>query len=235
MCCGFCFKLTRGGGSNIIWQMVNEFSQRRRMMVEEQIVARGIRDKRVLDAMVKVPRHLFVSEGFVHQAYEDYPLPIGHGQTISQPYIVAAMTEALQVEKGHKVLEIGTGSGYQTAVLAELAEMVYTVEIIEELSLAARLVLNRLDYRNIRFKVGDGNEGWEEFAPFDRVMVTAAAENIPYSLVEQMVEGGRMVLPVGSYGGQSLVLGVRHKKRLVQRQLMSVVFVPLVKGKPSVD
>ncbi|MEO0067510.1 MAG: protein-L-isoaspartate(D-aspartate) O-methyltransferase, partial [candidate division WOR-3 bacterium] len=154
---------------------------------------------------------------------------------ISQPYIVAAMTEALQVEKTSRVLEIGTGSGYQTAILAELADMVYTVEIIEELSLAARKVLNRLDYRNIRFRVGDGNEGWKEFAPFDRVMVTAAAENIPYALIEQLVEGGRMVVPVGSYGGQSLILGVKHKSRLVQRHLMDVVFVPLVKSKPSVD
>lgn len=204
-------------------------------MVDEQIMARGVKDKRVLNAMLKVPRHLFVPEGFIHQAYEDYPLPIGQGQTISQPYIVAAMTEALQVDKSHKVLEIGTGSGYQTAILAELAEMVYTIEIIEELSLAARKVLNRLDYRNIRFKLGDGNEGWKEFAPFDRVMITAAAENIPYSLIEQMVEGGRMVVPVGSYGSQSLVLGVKHKNRLVQRHLMDVVFVPLVKGKPCVD
>lgn len=204
-------------------------------MVDEQIVARGIKDEKVLEAMLKVPRHLFVPEGFLHQAYEDYPLPIGQGQTISQPYIVAAMTEALQVNKGHKVLEIGTGSGYQTAILAELAEMVYTVEIVEELSLAARKVLNRLDYRNIRFRVGDGNEGWKEFAPFDRVMVTAAAENIPYALIEQLVEGGRMVVPVGSYGSQSLVLGVKHKNRLVQRHLMDVVFVPLVKGKPCVD
>lgn len=204
-------------------------------MVEEQIVARGVRDRRVLDAMLKVPRHLFVPEGFVHQAYEDYPLPIGQGQTISQPYIVAAMTEALQVEKTSRVLEIGTGSGYQTAILAELADMVYTVEIVKELSITAQRVLNRLDYRNIRFRVGDGNEGWKGFAPFDRVMVTAAAENIPYALIEQLVEGGRMVVPVGSYGGQSLILGVKHKNRLIQRHLMDVVFVPLVKGKPSVD
>ena len=215
--------------------MVDEFSQRRRRMVEEQIVARGIRDKRVLEAMLKVPRHLFVPEGFLHQAYEDYPLPIGQGQTVSQPYIVAAMSEALEVDKSHKVLEIGTGSGYQTAILAELAGMVYTVEIIEELSVGAHRVLSRLDYRNIRFKIGDGNEGWMEFAPYDRVMVTAAAETVPYRLVEQMVEGGRMVVPVGPAGSQSLVLGVKNRKRLVQRHLMSVVFVPLVRGKPAVD
>ncbi len=213
----------------------NEFSQRRKLMVEEQIAARGVKDERLLTAMLKVPRHLFVPEGFVHQAYEDYPLPIGHGQTISQPYIVAVMTEALQVGKQHRVLEVGTGSGYQTALLAELAGMVYTVEIIEELSIRARQILNRLDYRNIRFKVDDGNEGWKEFAPYDRIIVTAAAESIPYALVEQLKEQGRLVAPVGPVGAQSLILGVKHGQRLVQRSLMSVVFVPLVRSKPSVD
>ncbi|MGB9742140.1 MAG: protein-L-isoaspartate(D-aspartate) O-methyltransferase [candidate division WOR-3 bacterium] len=215
--------------------MVNEFAQRRKRMVEEQIVARGIRDPRVVAAMLAVPRHLFVPQGVVHQAYEDYPLPIGQGQTISQPYIVAAMTEALQVDRRHKVLEIGTGSGYQTAILAELAGMVYTVEIIEELSIRARQILNRLDYRNIRFRVGDGNQGWPEFAPYDRIIITAAAETIPSVLIEQLVERGRLVGPVGSAGGQSLILGVKHGRRLVQRQLMSVVFVPLVRGKSGVD
>ncbi len=202
-------------------------------MVEEQIVARGVRDKRVLEAMRKVPRHLFVPEGFVHQAYDDNPLPIGQGQTISQPYIVAAMSEALHVEKNHRVLEIGTGSGYQTAILAELAQMVWSVEIIEELSSRARQVLNRLDYRNIRFRIGDGNIGWPEFAPYDRIIVTAAAENFPYKLTEQLVEGGRIVVPVGYSGGQALILGVKHGKRVVQRPLMDVVFVPLVRGKPK--
>lgn len=215
--------------------VADEFSVKRQRMVEEQIFGRGVRDERVLAALRKVPRHLFVPEGFIHQAYEDHPLPIGQGQTISQPYIVAAMTEALQVEKTHRVLEIGTGSGYQTAILAELAGMVYTVEIIEELSLRARRVLDRLDYRNIRFRVGDGNYGWPEFAPYDRVMVTAAAESFPFGLTEQLSEGGRIVVPVGGPGGQTLVLGVRHGKRLVQRPLMDVVFVPLVREKPSVD
>lgn len=210
--------------------MVNEFSQRRKRMVEEQIVTRGIKDKKVLDAMLKVPRHLFVPQEFIHQAYEDHPLPIGQGQTISQPYIVAAMTEALQVEENSRVLEIGTGSGYQTAVLAELAEMVYTVEIVKELSVSAQKVLNRLDYRNIRFWIGDGNEGWSEFAPYDRIIVTAAAEILPTKLVEQLIEGGRMVVPVCSEYGQKLILGVKQGKRLVQRYLMDVVFVPLVKG-----
>ncbi len=202
-------------------------------MVEEQIVARGVKDGRVLEAMRKVPRHLFVPEGFVHQAYDDNPLPIGQGQTISQPYIVAAMSEALQVEKSHRALEIGTGSGYQTAILAELAKMVWTVEIIEELSIRARQVLNRLDYRNIRFRIGDGNIGWPEFAPYDRIIVTAAAENFPFKLTEQLIDGGRIVVPVGFSGRQTLILGVKHKNRVVQRPLMDVVFVPLVRGKPS--
>lgn len=213
----------------------DEFTQRRQRMVEEQIAARGVRDSRVLAALMRVPRHLFVPEGFVHQAYEDHPLPIGQGQTISQPYIVAVMTEALQVDKRHRVLEIGTGSGYQTAILAELAGMVYTVEIIKELSLRARQILNRLDYRNIRFRIGDGSEGWREFAPYDRVIVTAAAESIPPALIEQLQNQGRLVAPVGPPGAQSLILGVKHGQRLVQRPLMSVVFVPLVRGKPYVD
>ncbi|NPV13557.1 protein-L-isoaspartate(D-aspartate) O-methyltransferase [candidate division WOR-3 bacterium] len=202
-------------------------------MVEEQIVSRGVKDERVLEVMRKVPRHLFVPEGLIHQAYDDNPLPIGQGQTISQPYIVAAMSEALQVEKSHRVLEIGTGSGYQTAILAELAQMVWTVEIIEELSIRARQVLNRLDYRNIRFRIGDGNMGWPEFAPYDRIIVTAAAENFPFKLTEQLIDGGRIVVPVGFLGRQTLILGVKHKNRVVQRPLMDVVFVPLVRGKPS--
>lgn len=197
-------------------------------MVEYQIAARGVTNTRVLEAMAEVPRHLFVPESLRHQAYEDHPLPIGYGQTISQPYIVAAMVEALQVERKHRVLEIGTGSGYQTAVLARLAGMVYTVELIEELSKQARLVLQRLDFRNVRFRVGDGNEGWPEFAPFDRVIVSAAAETMPPILVEQLAEAGRIVVPVGREA-QTLTVGVKHGQRLVQRSLMSVVFVPFVK------
>jgi protein-L-isoaspartate(D-aspartate) O-methyltransferase len=143
------------------------------------------------------------------------------------------MSEALQVEKSHRVLEIGTGSGYQTAILAELAQMAWTVEIIEELSIRARQVLNRLDYRNIRFRIGDGNMGWPEFAPYVRIIVTAAAENFPFKLTEQLIDGGRIVVPVGFLGRQTLILGVKHKNRVVQRPLMDVVFVPLVRGKPS--
>jgi protein-L-isoaspartate(D-aspartate) O-methyltransferase len=197
-------------------------------MVQYQIAARGVADPRVLEAMAEVPRHLFVPASFQHQAYDDHPLPIGHGQTISQPYIVAAMTEALKLESGHKVLEIGTGSGYQTAVLARLAGTVHTVELVEDLSKQARLAMQRLDLRNVRFRVGDGNDGWPEFAPYDRIVVTAAAETMPFALVEQLAEGGRIVVPVGREA-QTLTVGVKHGKRLVQRGLMSVVFVPFVK------
>ena len=199
-------------------------------MVEEQIAARGVRDPRVLAAMAAVPRHLFVPEGQWHNAYEDHPLPIGDGQTISQPYIVAAMTEALELTPESKVLEIGTGSGYQAAVLASIAKMVYTVEIIKSLSVQARLVLLRLDLRNVRFRIGDGHDGWPEFAPYDRIIVTAAADTVPYPLVEQMVNGGKMVVPVGPAGSQILVLGTKHGKKLVQRHLMSVAFVPFVRN-----
>jgi protein-L-isoaspartate(D-aspartate) O-methyltransferase len=206
----------------------NDFAQARRKMVEYQIAARGVADARVLEAMAEVPRHLFVPASFTHQAYEDHPLPIGRGQTISQPYIVAAMTEALKPGKDQKVLEIGTGSGYQAAVLARLAGTVYTVELVEELSRQARVALQRLDVRNVRFRVGDGNAGWPEFAPYDRIIVTAAAETMPFPLVEQLADGGRIVVPVGR-DGQTLTVGVKHGKRLVQRALMSVVFVPFVK------
>jgi protein-L-isoaspartate(D-aspartate) O-methyltransferase len=199
-------------------------------MVEEQIAARGVRDPRVLAAMVAVPRHLFVPEGQWHHAHEDHPLPLDAGQTVSQPYIVAAMTEALELTPQSKVLEIGTGSGYQTAILASIAKMVYSVEIIRDLSVQARLKLSRLDIRNVRFRIGDGHIGWPEFAPYDRIIVTAAADTMPYPLVEQLADGGRMVVPVGPPGSQVLTLLVKHGKKLVQRHLMSVTFVPFVRG-----
>ena len=208
---------------------MDNYVQARKRMVEEQIAARGIRDPRVLEAMAKVPRHMFVPEGQWHHAYEDHPLPIGDGQTISQPYIVAAMTEALELEPTSKVLEIGTGSGYQAAVLATIARMVYTVEVIKDLSVRASLTLRRLDIRNVRFRVGDGHLGWPEFAPYDRIIVTAAAETTPYPLVEQMVNGGKMVVPVGPAGSQVLTLLTKHGKKTVQRHLMGVAFVPFVR------
>ncbi len=194
-----------------------------------QIVSRGVSDRRVLEAMGRVPRHEFVAESLRHQAYDDHPLPVGSGQTISQPYMVAAMTEALQVAKESRVLEIGTGSGYQAAVLAELAGMVYTVELIPELSIAARKVIHRLGHRNVRFRIGDGHEGWPEFAPFDRILVTAGAETMPHGLTGQLADKGRIVVPVGR-GSQTLILGVKHGQRLVQRSLMECVFVPFVRG-----
>ena len=209
---------------------MDNYVQARKRMVEEQIAARGVRDPRVLAAMVAVPRHVFVSEGQWHHAHEDHPLPLAEGQTVSQPYIVAAMTEALELTPESKVLEIGTGSGYQTAILATLAKMVYTVEIIKTLSVQARLALLRLDVRNVRFRIGDGHDGWPEFAPYDRVIVTAAADTLPYPLVEQLANGGKMVVPVGPAGSQVLVLGTRHGKKLVQRHLMSVAFVPFVRN-----
>jgi protein-L-isoaspartate(D-aspartate) O-methyltransferase len=209
---------------------MDNYVQARNRMVEEQIAPRGVRDPRVLAAMAAVPRHLFVPEGQWHNAYEDHPLPIGGGQTISQPFIVAAMTQALEVEPGNKVLEIGTGSGYQTAVLANIAKMVYTVEIIRDLSVRASLILRRLDIRNVRFRVGDGHLGWPEFAPYDRIIVTAAADTMPYPLVEQMVDGGKMVVPVGPEGSQVLTLLVKHGKKTVQRHLMGVAFVPFVRS-----
>jgi len=208
---------------------MDNYVQARKRMVEEQIAARGVRDPRVLAAMVAVPRHVFVPEGQWHHAHEDHPLPIGDGQTISQPYIVAAMTEALELEPGNKVLEIGTGSGYQTAILASIAKMVYTVEIIRDLSVRASLLLRRLDIRNVRFRVEDGHLGWPEFAPYDRIIVTAAADTTPYPLVEQLVNGGKMVVPVGPAGSQVLSLLTKHGKKTVQRHLMSVAFVPFVR------
>jgi protein-L-isoaspartate(D-aspartate) O-methyltransferase len=209
-------------------QVMDNYVQARKRMVEEQIAARGVRDPRVLAAMAAIPRHLFVPEGQWHNAYEDHPLPIGEDQTISQPYIVAAMTEALELEPKSKVLEIGTGSGYQTAILASIAKMVYTVEIIKSLSVQARLILLRLDIRNVRFRVGDGHLGWPEFTPYDRVIVTAAAETVPYPLAEQMVDGGKMVVPVGPAGTQVLTFMAKHGNKLVQRHLMGVAFVPFV-------
>jgi len=211
-------------------QRVDNFLRARRRMVEEQIAARGVCDQRVLSAMTVVPRHLFVPEGQQHHAHEDHPLPIGDGQTISQPYMVAAMTEALEVRPESKVLEIGTGSGYQTAILAGIAKLVFTVEIIPALSVRARQTLSRLDLRNVRFRIGDGHEGWPEFAPYDRIIVTAGAETFPYPLVEQMADDGRMVVPVGPLGSQMLTLAVRHGAKLVQRHLMGVVFVPFVRS-----
>lgn len=198
-------------------------------MVESQIKARGVKDKKVLDAMRKVPRQAFVPESMVSYAYNDEPLPIGDGQTISQPYIVAYMTEKLSLNKEDKVLEVGTGSGYQTAILAEISSKVYTVEIIERLSLQAQGVLEQQGYKNIFFKIGDGSQGWVDHAPYDAIMVTAAPESIPEALQDQLKLDGRMIIPVGETF-QELILVVKEKKKYKQKRLLPVRFVALITG-----
>jgi protein-L-isoaspartate(D-aspartate) O-methyltransferase len=202
-------------------------SREREKMVEKQIEARGVRDEKVLAAMRKVPRHIFVRDDLMPFAYADEPLPIGEGQTISQPYIVASMTESLELRGGERVLEIGTGSGYQTAVLAEIVRDVFTVELVETLSLKAQNLLRSLGYGNIRFKIGDGTQGWAEHAPFDAVLVTAAPAEIPARLQEQLKDGGRMIIPVGS-SIQELVLVTRRGDIFQKKTLYPVRFVPLL-------
>jgi protein-L-isoaspartate(D-aspartate) O-methyltransferase len=206
----------------------DDLASRRGAMVSRQIEARGVEDPRVLAAMRKVPRHLFVPEHLRSSAYDDSPLPIGSGQTISQPYIVAYMTETLQIEPHHRVLEIGTGSGYQAAVLAEVAGEVYTIEIVEELGERARATLKELGYTNVHVRIGDGYGGWPEHAPFDRVMVTAAPESVPQPLVDQLAVGGRLIIPVGTYDQWIRVL-TRTPDRVVEETTIPVRFVPLVR------
>jgi len=205
----------------------DRFGQARRNMVETQIEVRGIKDPRLLEVMRRIPRHLFVPENLRPEAYADEPLPIGEGQTISQPYIVAYMTEKLELRGPERVLEVGTGSGYQTAVLSELVESVFSVEVVESLSLQAREVLGDLGYSNIRFRVGDGNSGWEEHAPYEAIIVTAAAPAVPAPLRRQLKDGGRMILPLGTFS-QELVLIVREGDRFRQSELLPVRFVPLL-------
>lgn len=198
-------------------------------MVAEQMRARGIADERVLAAIERVPRHLFVPPEHREDAYKDHPVPIGYAQTISQPYIVAFMTEALRLEPQHRVLEIGTGCGYQTAVLAELAAQIYSIEVIEPLAARARATLDELGYGNVHTRVGDGYAGWPEHAPFDRVIGAAAAEDVPPALVAQLAEGGILVLPVGVYHQELQVLR-RHGDRLETLDTLPVRFVPMVRG-----
>lgn len=185
--------------------MIDRYIKQRMKMVDTQIRARGIRDPRVLKALEKVPRHLFVNEALRDQAYNDNPLPIDGGQTISQPYIVALMTEALELKGSEKVLEIGTGSGYQAAILAELVDHVFSIDRIASLAGNARRLLESLNYYNIAIRVGDGTLGWKDEAPFDAVMVTAGAPDIPKTLVEQIAVGGRLVVPVGGRHSQVLI------------------------------
>jgi protein-L-isoaspartate(D-aspartate) O-methyltransferase len=204
----------------------------RSRMVEQQLRARGISDAAVLDAMARVPRHLFVPPSEQRSAYEDRPLPIGFGQTISQPYIVAYMTDALDLSQAHAVLEIGTGSGYQAAVLAELAGEVYTIEIVPELADRARRTLTSAGYDNVRVRTGNGYGGWPERAPFDRIIVTAAPPAIPPALVEQLAIGGTMVVPVGTTW-QHMTIIRKTERGVARTETIPVRFVPMVDGLPQ--
>lgn len=204
------------------------FKELREEMVKQQLAGRDIRDKRVLDAFLKVPRHKFVSEESQSSAYADYPLPIGENQTISQPYMVALMSQLLELKGNEIVLEIGTGSGYQAAILAELSKTVYSIERIPSLAEKAEKLLNELGYTNIKIKVDDGTLGWQESSPFDAIIVTAASPEIPQTLIKQLADSGRLVLPVGQTFGQTLVLVKKKKGRVETKEICGCVFVPLV-------
>lgn len=209
----------------------NDFEYRRARMVKIQIEDRGISDPKVLDAMRKVPRHRFVLHENISKAYNDYPLPIEEGQTISQPYIVAFMTEALKLKPSDKVLEIGTGSGYQAAILAEICDSVFTIEIFPKLTKKAQDIFNELGCKNIFCKTGDGYLGWTEYAPFDAIIVTCAPSKVPEPLQNQLAEGGRMIIPVDEFYGQSLVLLEKRKGKLREEKVLPVRFVPMINEK----
>lgn len=213
----------RAGGS----MPGDSFPARREAMVAVQIESRGVSDPGVLKVMREVPRHEFVPEKYREDAYEDHPLPIGSGQTISQPYIVSYMSQALELKPGDKVLEIGTGSGYQAAVLARLTGEVFSVEIICDLERGARRTLDRLGYSSVRTRCADGYKGWPEEAPFDAIMVTAAPEQVPQPLLDQLKPGGRLVMPVGSHFTQELILIRKTDKGFKKESLLPVIFVPM--------
>ena len=200
----------------------------KKRMVEEQLISRGIKDQKVLNAFGKVQRHKFVSEELISSAYADFPLPTAEGQTISQPYIVALMTESLGLSGKEKVLEIGTGSGYQTAILAELAKEVYSIERFDVLARKARDLLAELGYLNIKIKTGDGTLGWPEEAPFERIIITAACPRVPLPLMEQLAEGGKIILPLGESFSQILTLIEKKNGRLESKDICGCIFVPLV-------
>lgn len=229
--------LVRGAGSTIFLTFflifdcgAFDFSAKKEEMIKEQIIARGIKDPKVISAMKKVDRHLFVPRHLRDYVYEDGPLAIGYGQTISQPYIVAFMTEALELKPADVVLEIGTGSGYQAAILAEIVKQVYTIEILKPLADGARERLRDLGYKNIEVKYGDGYLGWPQYAPFDKIIVTAAPDEIPLELVRQLKVGGRMVVPIGSFF-QELYLITKTEDGFTKKALLPVRFVPMVTSK----
>jgi len=208
--------------------MTHDYRLAREKMLKDQLIPRRITHKGVLEAMGKIHRHLFVEEALVGEAYNDHPLPIGHKQTISQPYIVALMTEALELTGKERTLEIGTGSGYQTAILAELSEKVYTIERIRPLMEGARNLLTHLGYNNILFKAFDGTLGWKEYQPFDAIMVTAGAPKIPHPLTDQLADGGRLVVPVGDKFSQELIKIIKVKDGYKEKNLGGCRFVDLI-------
>jgi len=213
---------------NLTEQATKAYAGQRRKMVEEQLLERGIKDLALMEVMSRVPRHLFVDSSLQQRAYGDCPLPIGENQTISQPYIVASMTEALQLKGEERVLEIGTGSGYQTAILAEMASQVFTIERIRPIVQKTKVLLNSLGYASIVFKVFDGTYGWRDQSPFDAILISAATPNIPTALIEQLADKGRLVAPVGSRESQKLTVLNKVGNRLVSREKESCKFVPLI-------
>lgn len=209
--------------------MINQdFSSLQKKMVQEQLIPRGIKDLNVIRAFEKVPRHKFVSEKYLDSAYADHPLPIGAGQTISQPYMVALMSQCLELSGKERVLEVGTGSGYQAAILAELTQRVYSVERLTSLAQSAKIRLKDLGYQNIQIKVLDGTSGWPEFAPYDRIIVTAATPVIPEPLIEQLKVGGKLIIPLGGSFAQILTQVRKHKDKIETSEICGCVFVPLV-------
>ena len=212
----------------VVMANVLDYHMARERMVKTQLIPRGINDKRVLEVMGKIPRDRFTEEALRREAYNDHPLPIGHKQTISQPYIVALMTEVLELTGKERTLEIGTGSGYQTAILAELSEKVYTVERIKSLLVKSRNILAELGYNNILFKAFDGTLGWKEYEPYDAIIVTAGAPNVPQPLLDQLAEGGRLIIPVGNKFSQELIKITKKRGRYIQKNLGGCRFVDLI-------
>ncbi len=215
----------------LLFAFTQNYKSMRNDMVEQQIVARGITDSSVLDAMQTVPRHLFIPDQLQSLAYQDRPLPIGMDQTISQPYIVAYMTESLHLNPDDVVLEIGTGSGYQAAVLAEIVKEVYSIEIVTSLAKQAEFTLKQLEYSNVHVKAGDGYHGWKEHAPYDAIIITAAPLSVPPELINQLAEGGRLIVPEEKNNQQYLTLYTKNKSKVKSKRLLAVRFVPFTRTK----